>query len=477
MENTLILLLGNRDIQVLSQKFEEIKGKYVNFFLLNNDDRNFHIIDKFNTNKHNQSFLSISKMIWEDYDYMKDYISYELFRKSMEILQDKNIKIDKVFITTSAQESLHDQDCLYVAKCFEQYLSSQNINFETRLCSVNPTDFEQMFGFYTNLFNEVRAQSEKVYVSNSGGTPQMRTASHFAGLFKGFEYIAVSSSDKNSSQIYVQQERLILKSIIENMLNVYDYEGIRNLPIDDEIRSKCNEALEKYNFSKLSDTPIGNNYEAKVKIALPLLYSNMVISFKQGRYADVLGRLFRLEEALGHYIQFIEFKSNENIRTTNSNMSFRYNNNTQQYNFEQYFESKAAQIQLLSTYYPSHFNEATVRNRADWYFTQFSSVPLASGKSFWYFFSKSLGKFDTIADFFAQINNQYRHGANPLGNLRNKSILGHGYEGVSKQDIENIIGNFDKFQTQLKQLLTENLDFVFDDVFDKINEEIRELLK
>lgn len=233
MPNTLVILLGNRDIQISGEKLINLKGTlYYPLFVENVDGGEYYVIDKSGNEKNGKlSFLDASKLIWEKYDYFIPLIRFELYEKTMQILEKEGAQLDKVVITTSDQPQRHQQDCYFVALCLQKYLQSKGIVCELRLCAANPNNFDMMVPFYGNLFSEYAKDGSNLYISNTGGTPTMRSASHFAGLFQGYRYISIDPSSANESKVYQKQENQVLRQIVEKMLLNYDYAGVMQLPL------------------------------------------------------------------------------------------------------------------------------------------------------------------------------------------------------------------------------------------------------
>lgn len=317
METAVVLLLGNRDIQIHKNKFEDVVQKYSKFFVPNKDGGDTHfIVDKFDANKNDLSFLQITELIWQNYDYFKNVIEYTLWNLTFEILQNRKVTIDKIYISTSKQEPPNVQDSYFIAYAIQKYLIEEGFEVELRLCDKNPTDFEEMTNFYIHLFDEISLEYDKIFISNTGGTPQMRTASHFAGIFKDFEYISVSSTQKTATNTFKKQENQILRQIIEKMLAVYDYTGIDDLPINQIVIKH----LSKYAMSRihldfdqafndlnlLDDNEDAFLEKIKNEVANTFdirglereLFLSAKIKFHQKAYADYLWRLFTIQDNL-----------------------------------------------------------------------------------------------------------------------------------------------------------------------------------
>ncbi len=476
MKNALIILLGNRDIQISEGSRKELKGKYFEYFVKNNDADNFYVIDKSNNKKDRdkKTFLEISRIIWEERSYFKPFIRFELYEKTMEILRNENTLPDKIFITTSNQTPPHAQDCVYLALLLEEKLKTDGIPCEIHFCQENPTNLEVMVTFYTELFNKIQSLSENVIISNTGGTPVMRSASHFAGLFRRYRYIAINADDQKTSKVYVHQEMLVLKSIIKNMLDAYDYEGIINLPVGEEIKQLCKEALDLYNL-KTDIIDEKANFGEKSRKAINLLLNNLEVCFAQGRYADVIGRIFRIEEAVGQMLVHDEacalgvINEDDKVQRTNSKGKVEYKNT-----FENTLANRNNSIDFYTQHFSDLFEEDELKN--DWKFKHFPDIFLRQGKPFFFYFFRSLQKHTELYDFFEKLNDRYDFHKARLSHLRNRSYLGHGFRGVSKEDIEEITGEFQAFLKKLCELLVSEAAIDYSPIFKEMNERVEALL-
>jgi len=460
-KTVLIALLGNQDLQL--RKSAKTNLESANWFRPNNDGIHW-IIDK--KLKPNTSFLSISERIKEEYEDYQEYIYFALIQPIL----DADLKgVDEIIFCTSAQSPLHNQDCLHIADIAVRYYQEKGYTCQHQLFDCAPVDFSALVDFFTTVFNKI--EGDKVCIAASGGTPDMRSAIHFAGLFRKYTYFSIhpyaDPSERISKKTFERQEALVLRSIVKKMLDVYDYEGISKLPVSQQIKEFCKEGINRYNFTNLFGFS-SSTYDVQAKIGLAALYENLKLCYTQGRYADVVGRIFRIEEAIGHllYYQILE---DENILTATKEIELtERNGRITTVSYFNVLENQNKKKQVSLEYFDSLFDSRGNR------FLQFSSPPLKSGKNFWYFFCKSLSKYPTVTSFFEPINNNYPSNIkqNHLTELRNKSILGHGFEGVSKVEVDNLTDGFEKFIKELKQLLTDELNIPISEEFEQINEKI-----
>jgi len=245
MKTALIVTLGNRDIQINEEKFSLLPDTVKPLFKKNNDADKFFVINK----EHELcSFFDISQILFEQHlSTISPYLEFPLIQSAFDEIT-KQVNSDDIQLYLFATHQNDKQDCYYVAKIIQQCWKKSNTP-EIVEITINPTKISELSAYLFTKFQEIKNNSNKVFVENAGGTPQMRTATHFAGLFQGFTFYNINArTGKTEQESYEALERLILKQIVEKMLYVYDYEGIRNLPLSQEIKDHCTRALEQYNL-------------------------------------------------------------------------------------------------------------------------------------------------------------------------------------------------------------------------------------
>jgi len=458
-KNILIALLGNRDLQL--RESARISLNHKDWFEQNHGGKGW-IINKFLNTE--QTFFFISEHIDKEYELYKDDIYFPMIQS---VIDSQIEQPDKIIFCTSGQKPPHAQDCPHVANIAVKHFTEKKHTCEAQLFECPPTDFVKLINFFTDIF-ETLTPNTKVYVTTGSGTPQMKTAAHFSGFFRGYEYYYVNEGeeiDELKSTAFNKQEAIVLRSMITSMLDAYDYEGITNLPVEDNIKALCREALDLYNFNTAITNGTTHAYDTEAKKGLAMLYENLKLCYIQGRYADVVGRIFRIEEAMGHLL-FFQILQEENILDANEEVELE-NHRGDKYmvDYRRILVDKTSNARLLQKHFAPLYQGRSPR------YVQFPNVPMMPGKNFWYFFCRSLNKYPTVTTFFEQLNNNYDRN-NPLVELRNKSILGHGYEGVSKQEIDNLTGGFGNFLEDLKQLFINELNIPISEEFEQINEKI-----
>lgn len=313
-EPMLLVLLGNRELQI--HKDAAYPGRYQEFFSPNRDNEDYFVI---NTNLKPTSFLDISKKIVDDYDNVfKNVISFPMIDA---YLQNKELrKLKKIVLTTSKQHPLDKQDCHYIAELAKMHYEKRGFEVVYLPFACNPTHFGDLVTFFTGLYQGLNTY--KIFFGNSGGTPDMRSATYFAGIFQNIEFITLNARTQTANtNNFKKQEQLILKHTVEKMLAVYDYEGINQLPIENpEIKALAQYAQARIALdfrtakSRIEPFKDTNTFyhtlfsEVNTKMQNKDLeretYFSAKIKYAQGAYSDYLWRLFTIHDNM--YIPFVE---------------------------------------------------------------------------------------------------------------------------------------------------------------------------
>lgn len=502
MKTIMFCLLGNRDLQIKSGIAHPVVQKY--FVPLNNDSPLL-IIDK--SYKAPFKFIEGAQETLDHFESLKEHVMFPMIEASLAHLGEKP---DVLVFSTSKQNPIYAQDCYALAEFAERLYSEKGFETHVALCVSKPTHMEPMLEYYSALFDQWDQPDHRIIVSNSGGTPTMRAASHFAALFKGFQFIHVINSqsqetDSFQEQVvtstYQQQEMRILRELIFRNLQTYDYQGIINLlqtyarpgryqhmemmmTLQQVYDISCH-ALNTYNLHTDLVDP-SKPYRTRGVEALELIYSNMIACFYQGAYADVIGRIFRLEEAIGQVLMY-QWMDAQGLITEDDKVMGQTDREGNRLSFDAFLADRFAKSDIIERFAAEALIDVANNRRggprtvkAFKYIVggQPSEVRggIINGKNLFFFLFKSLGEHIELYQLWDQLNGGYDLKQNPLAKLRNHSVLGHGHKGVSQQELENITGNFDEFCQQLSHLLVPALDRPIRNYFDQQNQRIREWL-
>lgn len=465
MKTDLLITIGNRDVQL--KKNASVPLAHQQWFTRNNDSEEYRI----NTTHQEKSFYEITRELLENhYEQYENCFSFPMIQKTLDYAQAKPDTV-KIIFSTSSQNPPDRQDCVYAAQIAQKYFSERGYQCFCRFFECSPIDFASLVNHYIDLFRELPDGS---YISTSGGTPDMRAATYFAGMFKNFQFVTINArSGKVSSASFKKQEQIVLKEIIQKMLSVYDYEGIRSLPVSDEIKELCTEAINNYNCVKgIAE----GNYLQRSCQAINLLIENTNVCYKQGRYAETIGRIFRIEEAVWHMLLYNYLKEQKLLDEKENVKRVPSDGKKKKLKFEKLIESADARKSFLKSQFGGLFEE----KEGTLWFKKYPDVHINSGKNFYWYFFKTQEKFESFTSFFEKINknknDEAYKGDSLLNKTRNKSYLGHGFEGVSEEDVTKICGNFAEFLKSLRQTLKE-IELPENKVFDDTNQKILSLLQ
>jgi hypothetical protein len=324
----LFVTLGNRDLQIPPDAKLPL-----NFFKAHFDEGSEDSGSNYVVKKNDQQFIYHSESIWNSFEDCKSQVTFPMVEKCLDLIP----RPDEIVIITTKQNPFNSQDCHFVALFLEKWLNEKGYFVKYRPIEFPPIDFEKLVEYYSGLFEEYSSGYE-MYFGNSGGTPDMRTASNFAGMFKGINFITIpakqSSNDKNLFvKNYREQEKLVLKHIVENMLSNFDFSGLLSLPIDEKSKDYAHYALAriafdfdtaKYYAGKLMDPDLKIPDIENIKILETEMLQSARIKFHQKSFADYLWRLFTIMENL--LIPYVESLMNGKIVHNKKNNHQDWNN-------------------------------------------------------------------------------------------------------------------------------------------------------
>lgn len=464
MEKIVVITLGNRDLQFKKSIQKQINSLEKNWLEENNDDKNCLVITK------KMNFYEITSKIYEEnYEKWKKYFVFTMIEKTLSFVKAKS-ENTKIFFLVTHQNPTDKQDTYFVGLIAQKYYESKGYECELVEMDCNPTHFSELVNFYLKLYEKLPIES-KIFISNSGGTPDIRSASYFAGIFRNYEFLNINArTNEVNTQNFKIQEKLILKSIVKQMLNSYNYQGIISLPLPEHIQNIAKEALNYYNLNKT----IKGNYGEKAQFAINLLIQTAKVCYVQGRYAEALGRIYRIEEAIWHFL-FYSYIKNKNWIDENDKVLY----GTKKKNFDYLFTDQKVLKEFLKYHFPNIFS---YKDNQLILITSSQSIPVQTGKNFYWYFFKHFNVYSSITSFFEKINinsqNEPYKSDSVLNTTRNKSYLGHGFKGVTKKDLENIFQNFEKFLDNLNELLKIEIPTYSEEkIFDIKNQQILEALE
>jgi len=360
----------------------------------------------------------------------------------------KDYEIERIYLFATKQDPINPQDTEYAGKIVQEILKKKfgynDEIFREKIINRNPADYDSMFKYYQDEINEITVDDNisTVFISITAGTPAQTTSLLFFAVAKfGMKAQAVYlprgsnivKKEKIGEMIYKKfleerVEELIKKHLYGAAADLSEKFGLKNLTEIKELRAK--EKRDLFDFdgatSILNDIKdmvggetrtnylkdierLENLKKGDEKALIKELYENMKRRWEQGAYTDFLGRLFRFEEAVYYYLIHKKFGIDVSIKNKHKDFIDKIKSDKKLFEF---LKSKKYGGKELN------IDEHSVDR------------PLL-------FFVISFYKeeFGLIVRIFDQINDYEGQPDKSLGELRNKSILAHGFEGISKDKI------------------------------------------
>jgi hypothetical protein len=466
---SILFLLGNRDLQIKAN--HQPHALIEKYFIAQNDGEDLVINKAYNAGFR---FDEAAQAVLNAYKELKTEVSFPMITATL-----KHLKLSKprLLFCASRQSPPHSQDSYPFAEFAALFFSEQG--FETQVCLFpqNPNDFAGLVEYFAMLFMELGRTGGAIYVSNSGGTPNMRAASHFAGMFRGFTYVHVNSfSMEVTESTYRKQEEMVLREIIRTMLYEYDYEGIARLPVSENTKEFCRRAIDLYNLNTPYITE-ETTYEKRAVRALELMYSNLMVCYRKGAFVETIQRIFRIEEAIGQLLFYRLLDAVGLVDDQDQIKSSQPKYIDKSIPFTQLLSDRNEKAALVNQHFSSALQFDTWQGDLVAYFKFYHANPVplqavVAGKPFYYFLFRSLNLHADIYDFWQRPNQDYDQYNNPLAELRNQSLAGHGFLGVGRNDLERVTGHFSIFSEQLKNQLSVLAGRPIEHLFEQCNRDI-----
>lgn len=462
MNAHLFICLGTRDVQIklLDKLDEKIKNDLIEC--------------KYPTDNKSFRELNVRKFghwLEKYFDLIKDNIEIPLIEPFLNYIEGKKHDIKKIYlIATDQKDSIKDEAKEHLArdtcilaeflenKYLKYYFNSRNKEapiIETIILKNPPNNYDSMIREFGKFLKEKKIEESNnymVYAEITGGTPQINTSVILNCTAYYRDKITFLYKPENEKEIKsLNVARYILDSYehesLQRLAERYDFDAIaQNNAYSDTVRRLARCACYRMNFDffkyrsevdiQFNDIP-GNpilkilrddafNLVQQIPEAiLNELYWNTVVMWQRDECANFLGRVWRIMEVSLHYAllkvvkcdwdKIDEFK-NEFIIWANGNKDFK-----------NYLNEKKKNYGLHK------INKPIVSN-----------MPILHA----------------CIDFFAENDKEGSNGVDykalssyikklwVLADMRNKSIIAHGFEGVSKdmmkdtikkeiQDIEN----------------------------------------
>jgi hypothetical protein len=421
----------------------------------------------FNPREHN--IFEESKKLYESGDFYN--LEPIILKKKIEKLNNPINNLEVVLFATM-QEEENPQDTYYMAMIIKELLIKDFPNLKDKIkiekVSRNPSDYGVMIEYYAEKLNKFDDEYYKIYLGITSGAPAQINGLIINGVLKwdgkvrtiykpkrkepkeneiGGKIFKILKSKEfeafKESHLYDLASELMEKFKLSDNWE-YEYHYLRALHYKrlfdfEKAKDEFNKAGDCANLDdeekiskeliilqELSKEP--NNLDEEIKkyaSLIELLIDNAIIKWENGEYVDFVGRIFRIEEALPRTIIEKEFNKSMDI------FNVRDNEKTEK-RFLGY-EELLRENQDLKKY--------LIKNKID----------IDKGVNRHSLFSiltymvkekkKDYGKYGVIYNFINKLNSKPKNAPkklekiNSLSDLRNKSIIAHGFMGISKNDI------------------------------------------
>ncbi len=426
---------------------------------------NRHILYK-NKTIDKDNLRDITRQLLTNYQQEAQYIETQIVDPLIREFIDEIAEI-VLFVTDQGKSAYTNQDTLFVGeivkKKIEERYRFKNINIKK--FEGNPTEFEELFPYYTRFLKNYKNDNTQKIICNSGGTPQMKQsllllATNILPL-KDVEAYQVDQLNEKIISIDLSSTLKIefIKNTCLEFINNYEYAAIISLINKNQIKntklltillpllyygkhrltfdfSTANihlEKLEKFlsslEFKTYQILKININKRSEKIIEL---YQNLLIQWEKENYVDFLSRLFRFEEET--YYFFVEKKLNYSLdgeKNRNKFLNYIATNQGIKNELKQQ-KYKGSDIALDKVAKPLLF-----------YFLDIEPKYRAITRKL-----ERVGKYLNLKrkDKKEQIQNG-------LDFLRNKSIAAHGFEPISRSKIEEF------YPVPIENLFTD-LEFI-----------------
>ncbi len=381
-------------------------------------------------------------------------------------------ELKKAYLIATNQrgkKNIKRQDTEFIARLIKEKLKKMYHGFTTKIIIIrdNPSNFDLMFKEYEKILKEqIKSKTDRYAVILTGGTQACNTALLIKSLSKfrnktDFYYKSIYKNEVDYLNIgyslnkefalkefKVLKEKYLLSAAAEigrkyDIINEIEYkkmiaqfyknnfnfdeankifEELKNINLRDR-----NSFLREYNNLEILDK---ENIDSSL-LKIRLLFENLKIQYIQENYADALARFCRIEEAIYYLILEKEYGLNAEKKE----------------NHEKIFE-------IVLKKHPSIAKQKIGNKLIGTKITSFSA-PLMN-----LIISKE-DKYKEIVSFFnalngyglkSEKNDNEELSKNLLREKRNKSIIAHGFEGVSKEDLpEGVISKLGKLIIHLEK--------------------------
>jgi hypothetical protein len=380
-----------------------------------------------------------------------------------------------VCLVATGQQPPHDTDTDIMADLLASLLEPQagiDSVWSKQINAQPNRDFNSLTTFFTHLFDQLTSQYSSVYVGNSGGTPLMSSTSQMGGLFRGLHFVYTQADGTTNEQNYQAFEKQVLRQKLLALLDQHEYDAMLAFrqSLSTHTINQIRQAQRILNLNGL-EIGRGKRWGDYARQGIQYLVANIKALYTKGIYADIVGRLYRLEEASGQLL-FYEWAREKG-----------YINNKDQFFID---ERPYPAIALFS--YPQNFIRLLKRAEEQGEYPYSSAFPKKEppiNKDRYKLFFQQIGYYQEFYDFWGgldgiNVGKKGKANSLTLKDLRNQSIVGHDFREVTKDHIDAIFdkhGGHDAFFDRLYSLLEQHAGIPPRDPLGELQTEIRNLVK
>lgn len=461
-----------------------------------------------NSDNKNLSSRELGEEVLMNYDKYRDHIQLPLISPTIDYIA-KHEKINlmdiKIYLFASdqKQDMTHpiewQKDTISVAKVIQKYLTDRGIPQKSiKICTIkgNPADYTNALEFHSKELKEIREKEgidSHYYMEVSGGTPAMTAMLILMGtevFGQRVSSLYLDRSSKEPHRINISQELFARKTreLLRNQIELYAYtvalntfnENAKLIVYDERNRNLIKRLLGyadrrlAFDYERarkeLEEAYAIGDIQSQIRrwrnelldednaIIIAELISTAKIKLKIGEYADFTQRLFRFQEAIFRYMadeMGVQYGKDEQYLSD----TWRSSNPELDEYLQKYNRNQKGELTEQPT-------EVVTKNRS---LNRYSLGAIVE------YFVTHDPKWEYLQPTLDQLFQ-----LSSVADLRNKGIAGHGFEGISEEDIKSA------YQRPIDELI-KNIEGIYRDVFksnanvpnhyDDVNELISSLMK
>lgn len=464
--NVIAITIGNRDIK--------IKNKYV--YDIKKDD------NIFPEDFEDLSPRKTGKYILDNYKKFKDDITLPIINPFLEVIRRKDIKISRIILfATDQPESIEskwrNKDTIYFTQVIKYKLKEMKICDDEDIKIIKTGNevsyLDSVYKQFTKEFKYNHALNDlgedtNFFILPVCGIPAITSALLFNSILYFKNNVKHYNVDENGNVIPISFNNIFLKELeknsLLNSLENFFFANVRDKTSNEYIRTLADYSYNRLTFNfdraydvleKISSDP-NNRYKVlELRKSIDELYKDKnkqlieifhtaIIKIKQEQYIDALLRLYNFTD---------NFMSDKVFELLNLNKEKKA--------YENYWK-----LEIYKTFKKD--------KKFEKYLTNYNKIPDFN------YSRKGLPTYMAITEYFHNENKIDEKFINickcliKISELRNKSIGAHGFQGISKEKINDTLKsentNIDDLLEQIEQFLNASFQ---KSVYFQIKEEIK----